>query len=169
MRRLGLPLGLVKYTSEREQAGEVRRIMRPRTIAYLVILTIAWGTLAALVLTRGDAQIEIVRNGREPYRILPDGGVANQQRLRITNQLREEQKFTVEVLSPKGTSLVVSESPVVVEADKVVTVDVVTTVAQSVFHDGQVPVRYLIRSDKGFRKEAEFLLLGPYGQDSGKP
>jgi hypothetical protein len=46
-----------------------------------------------------------------------------------------------------------------------VTVDVVTTVAQSVFHDGQVPVRYLIRSDKGFRKEADFLLLGPYSED----
>ncbi len=165
MRRIGLPIGLVKYTSEREQAGEVRRIIRPRTIVYLVILAIAWGTLAALLLTRGDAQIEIVRNGREPYRILPDGGVANQQRLRITNQLREEQKFTVEVLSPRGTSLVVSESPVVVEADKVVTVDIVTTVAQGVFHDGQVPVRYLIRSDRGFRKEADFLLLGPYGEE----
>ena len=168
MRRMGLPLGLVKYTSEREQKGGVRRIWRPRTVAYLAILLVAWGTLTVLVMRRGDAQIEIVRNGREPYRILPSGAIANQQRLRITNQRREEQKFTVEVLSPRDADLVVSEMPVVVEPSQVVTVDVVTTVAPGVFLDGQLPVKYLIRSDLGYRKEKDFLLLGPYGQGGGK-
>jgi polyferredoxin len=139
--------------------------MRPRTIAYLVILALAWGTLAALVLTRGDAQVELVRSGREAYRLLPTGEVANQLRLRITNQRRETQRFTVEVLSPKRAHLVVSESPVVVEADKLSTVDVVTMVSPEIFHDGQAAGRFLILSDRGFRKEMEFLLLGPYGEE----
>ena len=43
----------------------------------------------------------------------------------------------------------------------------VTTVPQSVFVDGQAPVRYLVTSDKGFRKEVEFLLLGPYAAARG--
>ena len=34
----GKPIGLIKYTSEREQKGGVRRIWRPRNIAYLVLL-----------------------------------------------------------------------------------------------------------------------------------
>ena len=130
------------------------------------LLTVAWGTLAALVLTRGDALVEVVRGGREPYRLLPNGVVANQQRVRITNQLPETQSFTIEVLSPKGASLVVSDSPVVVEPAALETVNAVTTVPQGVFVDGQVPVRYLVRSDKGFRREVEFLLLGPFN-DSG--
>ncbi len=166
------PIGLIKYTSEREQKGGVRRVLRPRNVAYLVLLAIAWGTLAALVLTRGDAQIEVVRGGREPYRLLPNGQVANQQRVRITNQLAETQRFTIEVLSPKGASLVVSESPVTVAPSGLVTVDVVTTVPPAVFVDGQIPVRYLVRSDKGFRKEVGFLLLGPFndaGPDGGTP
>lgn len=48
----------------------------------------------------------------------------------------------------------------------------VTTVPQGVFVDGQIPVRYLVRSDKGFRKEVGFLLLGPFndsGPASGAP
>ena len=166
------PIGLIKYTSEREQKGGVRRILRPRNLAYLVLLTIAWGTLAALVLLRGDALVEVVRGGREPYRLLPDGQVANQQRVRITNQLDQTQTFTIEVLSPKGASLVVSDSPVVVEPAGLVTVNAVTTVPQGVFVDGQIPVRYLVRSDKGFRKEVGFLLLGPFndsGPASGAP
>jgi hypothetical protein len=31
-----------------------------------------------------------------------------------------------------------------------------------VFADGQAPVRYRVRSDRGFDKEVEFLLLGPF-------
>jgi cytochrome c oxidase accessory protein FixG len=165
----GKPIGLIKYTSEREQKGGVRRIWRPRNIAYLALLTIAWGTLAVLVLTRGDALVEVVRGGREPYRLLPNGQVANQQRMRFTNQLGETQSFTVEVLAPAGASLVVGDSPVVVEPSPLLTVNAVTTVPQSLFVDGQIPVRYLVKSDKGFRKEVEFLLLGPYGPAPGKP
>jgi cytochrome c oxidase accessory protein FixG len=162
----GKPIGLIKYTSEREQKGGVRRIWRARNIAYLCLLAVAWGTLAVLVLTRGDALVEVVRGGREPYRLLPGGMVANQQRVRFTNQRAETQSFTIEVLSPKGASLVVGDSPVVVEPAALETVNAVTTVPQSVFVDGQIPVRYLVRSDKGFRKEVEFLLLGPFS-DSG--
>jgi cytochrome c oxidase accessory protein FixG len=169
MQRVGKPIGLIRYTSAREQQGGVRRILRPRTVAYLAILALAWGTLAALVVTRGDAQVEILRGGREPYRLLPTGEVANQLRLRITNRRPEVQTFTIEVLSPRGASLVVSESPVVVRPEQLVTVDLVTTVSPSVFLDGQIPGRFRMRSDRGFQKEVEFLLLGPYGQGDGNP
>jgi cytochrome c oxidase accessory protein FixG len=166
MRGQGKPIGLIKYTSEREQKGGSRRLWRLRNLAYLVLMTVAWGTLAVLLLTRADALVEVIRGGREPYRMLPTGDVANQQRVRITNQLPERQSFTIEVLSPKGATLVVSESPVTVEPDRLVTVNAVATVPRSVFVDGQAPVRYLVRSDKGFSKEVEFLLLGPYGREA---
>jgi cytochrome c oxidase accessory protein FixG len=165
----GKPIGLIKYTSEREQKGGGRRVWRARNIAYLAIMTLAWGTLAVLVLTRSDALVEVVRGGREPYRLLSTGEVANQQRVKITNQLPETQRFTIEVLSPQGARLVVSESPVVVEPDKLVTVNAVTTVPRSVFVDGQAAVRYLVRSDGGFQEEVEFLLLGPYASAGRTP
>jgi hypothetical protein len=38
----------------------------------------------------------------------------------------------------------------------------VTTVPAEVFRDGQAEVQYLVVSDRGFRKEIAFLLLGPY-------
>lgn len=162
----GKPIGLIKYTSEREQKGGVRRVWRPRNLLYLALLAIAWGTLAVLVLTRGDALVEVVRGGREPYRLLPNGQVANQQRIRITNQLDTKQTFRIEVLTPKGAALVLSEDPVAADPSELVTLNAVTTVPQGVFADGQIPARYLVTSDRGFRKEVEFLLLGPFN-DSG--
>jgi cytochrome c oxidase accessory protein FixG len=157
------PIGLIRYTSEREQKGGVRHVWRARTLIYLSLLTVTWATVGALVLTRSDALVEVRRGGRESYRLLPDGAVANQQRVRFTNQRDETQRFSIEVLSPKGATLVVSDAPVVVGPEEVVTVNVVTTVPQSVLEDGQAPVRYLVRSDRGFRKEIAFVLLGPYG------
>jgi cytochrome c oxidase accessory protein FixG len=164
MRKLGRPTGLIKFTSEKEQQGGARRLLRPRNLVYLAMMLVAWGTLATLVFTRADAVIEIVRGGREPYRLLTSGGVANQQRVRFTNQLEGTQRFDVIVLSPPDATLVLSESPIVVAPEKVVTVNAVTTVPQSRFVDGQATVRYLVTSDRGFRAEISFLLLGPFGE-----
>jgi len=163
MRKLGRPTGLIKFTSEREQQGAERRLWRPRNLAYLGLMTLAWGTFGTLVYTRADALVEVVRGGREPYRLLPTGDVANQQRLRITNQRDDTQRFTVAVVAPDGVALVLSESPIVVAPEQVVTINAVATAPRRLFADGQATVRYRITSDGGFDKEVDFLLLGPYG------
>jgi cytochrome c oxidase accessory protein FixG len=163
----GKPIGLINYTSEREQTGGARRLWRARNIAYVGLMTAAWCTFLALLLTRGDALVEVLRGGREPYRLLTTGEVANQQRVRITNQRPEAQRFTIEVLSPASAKLVVSESPMALEANQVATFNAVVTVPRGSFDDGQAPIRYLVRSDRGFRKEVDFILLGPYGASGG--
>lgn len=167
MRKLGRPTGLIKFTSEREQQGGTRRMWRPRNLAYLAFMLVAWGGFVALIATRADALVEVVRGGREPYRILNSGDVANQQRIRFTNQLEEPQRFSVEVLAPREISLVLSESPVVVAAERVVVVNAVATVPRGTFANGQATVRYLVTSDRGFRQEIEFLLLGPFDAQGG--
>lgn len=169
MRKLGKPTGLIRFTSEREQKGGVRHLWRPRTVIYLALMLLSWGTLVGLVLTRSSALVEIVRGGREPYRLLPTGEVANQQRLRITNQLDETQRFTIEVVSPDGATLVVSELPIVVAPESTVAINAVTTVPRSVFVDGQATVLYRVRSDRGFEKDVSFVLLGPFGSAGGAP
>jgi cytochrome c oxidase accessory protein FixG len=163
MLQQGKPIGLIKYTSEREQQGGVRHVWRLRNFAYLALMTLAWGLFVFFLVTRTQALVEVMRGGREPYRLLTTGEVANQQRIRITNQFPEPQTFTVEVVSPPGVSLVLSESPIVVAPDRVVAVNAVATVPRHLFEDGQAEVHYRVRSDRGFDKNITFLLLGPYG------
>ncbi len=169
MRKLGRPTGLIKFTSERQQQGGAHRLWRPRNLAYLAMMAVAWSTFGTLVFTRADAQVEIVRGGREPYRMLTTGEVANQQRIRFTNQLDQAQRFDVVIADASGAALVLSASPVMVAPQSVVTVNAVTTVPRALFADGQATVRYLITSDHGFRQELDFLLLGPFGSGGAKP
>lgn len=167
MKQQGKPIGLIKFTSETELAGGRRHLWRVRNIAYLGLMAVTWGLFAFFLLTRSDALVEILRGGREPYRLLPTGEVANQQRVRITNQIAETQQFTVEVVSPPGAKLVLADSPIPVDPDKVVAVNAVATVPREIFVDGQATIRYRVRSDKGFEQEIPFLLLGPYGNGGG--
>jgi cytochrome c oxidase accessory protein FixG len=167
MLRHGKPIGLIKYTSEHEQHGGVRKIWRPRNLIYLALMLVAWSTLGVLLVTRDLALVEIVRGGREPYRLLPTGEVANQQRIRFTNQSGEPQTFTVELVAPTGASFVVSDSPVVVGPEQLVTINAVTTVPHGAFSDGQAEARYRITSDTGYSRDVTFLLLGPF-TEAGK-
>ena len=71
------------------------------------------------------------------------------------------------MIEPREISLLLSESPVVVAAEHVVMVNAVTTVPRRFFSNGQATVRYLVTSDRGFRQEIEFLLLGPFNAQGG--
>lgn len=169
MLKLGRPTGLIRFTTEREQQGGVRHRWHARNLVYLGLMVVAWGTLIALILTRADALVEVVRGGREPYRLLTTGEVANQQRVRFTNQLDDTQRFSIAIESPAGAQLVVSESPIVVRPEQVLTVNAVTTVPRDRFVKGQATVRYLVTSDKGFHRQIEFLLLGPFETGGRNP
>ena len=162
MDREGRAPGLIRYTSERELATGEQRFWRPRLFIYFAIMCLAWGSLAAMVLLRSDAQVEIVRGGREAFRSLPDGRIANQQRLRVTNQRHDVQSFTVEIVEPEGATVLVPVSPVVVDPAQLRTVNIVTEAPHTSFVDGKVTAVYMIRSDAGFETRYEFPLLGPY-------
>ena len=162
MARHGRPAGLIRYSSQREQETGEKRFWRPRTFAYLALVVVTWTALFTMVLLRSDAQVEIVRGGREPFRALPGDVIANQQRLRITNQGHEVQRFTMEVTAPEGAELLVSVSPIVVVPAELKTVNIVTKVPKSAFTNGRAEGHYVIHSDAGFKVEQDFLLLGPY-------
>ena len=161
MTRLGRPRGLIRYTSLRELETGTRRFWRPRLFVYLAIMTVAWGALVWMGASRSPASVEILRNGREAFRMLPTGEVANQLRVRITNQLPVVQVFTVSLVSPEGAVLVVSLSPIVVEPDAVETVNLVARLPVAALPRGKVTGRFVIRSDREFTLERDFVLLGP--------
>lgn len=162
MTRLSKPRGLIRYTSLRELDTGTTRFWRPRLFVYLAIMAIAWGTLVFLGASRSEANVEILRNGRESFRMLPTGEVANQQKVRFTNYLTEPQTFTVELVAPEGATLVVSLSPILLAPDEVKTVNVVAKIPADAFQRGKVTGSYVIRSDKDFELERDFVLLGPY-------
>jgi cytochrome c oxidase accessory protein FixG len=163
MTRIGRPRGLVRYTSERELEGGTRRLLRPRLALYAVVLLAAFGAFGVLLLTRSPADVEILRGSRDPFRVLPDGQVANQLRARVTNNQPEPQTFTFELLAPAQGALVTSVSPLTVAGDGMEHVDLVVTLPRSAFAKGRAMAEVRVSSDRGLDVVKEKGLLGPYG------
>ena len=162
MERVKKPAGLIRFTSERELTTGNKQFFRPRVAMYAVLFSLAMGALLSLSVGRDQADAEILRNGREPYRLLPTGKVANMLRLRLTNRIHKDQKFTVKLQQPAAAELVVSQSPVLVPADHVGTVNIVAMLPQEAFSRGQARGLFVIESDQGLTIKHEFVLLGPY-------
>jgi polyferredoxin len=143
------------------EKGE-NRFVRPRVFVYAALLTVTFGAFVGLNLTRADAKAEILRTGREPFRVLPTGEIANLLRVRLTNQRNEPQAFTIEIQKPLDAELVVSQSPFSVEPNRVGTVDIVVKMKTGTFHNGKAEGTFVIHSDANVELTEEFLLLGPY-------
>jgi cytochrome c oxidase accessory protein FixG len=163
MLKLNKPIGLVRYTSLRDLGSGEKRFVRPRLFIYAGLLTLTIGAFIGLNLTRAEAKAEILRTGREPYRLLPTGQIANLLRVRLTNQRDTPQAITIELSEPQSAELVVSQSPFSVEPNRVATVDIVVKVKDTkIFVRGKAEGIFIIRSDADFESKEEFLLLGPY-------
>ena len=162
MARQKKPPGLIRYTSLRELATGEKRFYRPRVAIYGLLLSVTLGALLYLTMGRNAADAEILRSGREPYRLLKTGKVANMLRLRLTNRINKDQRFTVKLNRPAGASLVVSQSPFRVLAGKVGTVAMVAMLPERTFKSGQARGLFIIESDAGFHLERPFTLLGPH-------
>ena len=163
MAQTGRDPGLVRYTSLRELGGGKRRWWRPRVAIYLALMAVVYTTFWVFFFSRHDAEVEFLRGGREAFRPLPTGQIANQLRVRFTNHRAEDQAFSLELLEPADGELVVSVSPFVVGSDAVETLNVVVKLPRGAFRDGRATGRFRVRSDKGFDRVEDFRFLGPHG------
>ena len=91
MDKMGYDKGLIRYTSgnaikERLTQPEARRrVLRPRVIAYSLILLAVAVALAASMLTRSTLRMDIIRDRGVLGREVPGGLIENIYRLQIMN------------------------------------------------------------------------------------
>lgn len=84
MGRLGQP-SLVRYSTAAEDRGEQRRVLRPRTVAYGVLLTGIAATFFGLLLTHHEIDATVNRAPGSLYTIDEDGFIRNTFLLQVEN------------------------------------------------------------------------------------
>lgn len=111
MQKIGRPLELITYDSLSTQADRAagrppkRRLVRPRTVIYaVVILLIAVGMLAVLS-GRSRLDISLLADRSPLFVRLKDGGIQNGYTLKILNMQREPSSFTLSVAGIQGLNL----------------------------------------------------------------
>lgn len=93
MRKIGLPTGLVRYSTQAEIEGAPRRILRPRLMVYSLLLGLLMVGFIYAVAHRVPVDLDVLRDRNTLYRELDDGRIENVFTVRIINKDQHTHTF----------------------------------------------------------------------------
>ena len=112
MDRIGRPKGLIAFDSERNrlahEAGRESlpvRLIRLRTVIYVVILAAIATSFLAVVTSRSDLDVNVLHDRNPLFVKLSDGGIRNGYTLKILNKAREPRRFDLTLEQPQAGAL----------------------------------------------------------------
>ncbi len=170
MEKVGLPKGLIRYSSQRSLEGEKKRV-RPRVVIYSVLLAIVVTAFTVGVATKPPVDVGLMRGRGMPFTEMPDGLVSNQVRVKVTNRTMGVGTYTVSLVgAPEGARMEVegASNPFTVASGEQMTVPVLVMLPRAAFAGtGVCDVRVRVETADGHVNEQGYRLLGPMGKGKG--
>lgn len=108
MDKIDLPRGLISYdTYDGQFDGNPDRklkvrLIRPRTIAYGLILAFVGAIMLFTLLNRSILDVNVIRDRNPLFVTLSDGSIRNGYTVKILNKLHDVRKYRVKVSGPVG-------------------------------------------------------------------
>ncbi|EMI58370.1 cytochrome c oxidase accessory protein CcoG [Rhodopirellula sallentina] len=105
MEKVGLPTGLIRYSSQDEIARKPKKLLRARTIVYPIILLAVMSGFAYAVSSKVGFDARLLRGKGAPFSINNNGSVNNSFKLRLVNRTHDDQNYTITIDQPEGVTL----------------------------------------------------------------
>ena len=105
MRRVGRPEGLIRLTSHEAIRTGRAHPLSGRVKAYAAIWILLVGAVGALLATRPDIDVLILRQPGTLYTTTADGDLANFYTVQAFNRTGRPVRFTIDVVEPRGASV----------------------------------------------------------------
>jgi cytochrome c oxidase accessory protein FixG len=163
MDKVDRPRGLIRYTSQQILESGKRRILRPRVIAYPLLLLAVFLALGLALAEKDPADITILRGLGSPFVELPSGEISNQIRVKIVNRSGAPREYLIELVEPADLKLVAPQNPVPLADRGVETATVFVIAERDRFSAGEREVTFRVSDGARFAKEMPYVLLGPKG------
>jgi cytochrome c oxidase accessory protein FixG len=168
---------LSQQAAKKAGRHEPVRLVRPRTIIYLVVLTVAMIGMTVALLTRSTVELSVQRDRAPVFVPLADGSLRNGYTVKIVNKTQRHTTFDLTVGGLTGAMLVVAEGdPNLVPAlrmpsapDEVATFRVLVTARPVALPDGSQPVEFVLRdAETGSQTVYHSTFMGPPGYPAGR-
>jgi len=173
MTKLKKPTGLIRYESLRGLEGKPRHNVRPRTILYFTLLSLAITGLSLSLAKKPIVEVAVVRALEAPYRYAGAGAEAkilNHFKIRLSNQSRADRNIHFEVdeeARRAGVELVTALRPYPLKAGMMTQVDVFIHFPREILQEGERKIRIGItdedtKTGEKNHNEKEITLVGPF-------
>jgi cytochrome c oxidase accessory protein FixG len=163
MDKVGLPAGLIRYTSQDALANKPRRMLRARTIIYPLLLVGVISGLAYAISTKYGFDARIIRGKGAPFTTVDRGLISNTFNLRLVNRTDSSQHYTLKVVTPESANLeIIDEGTLDLESNESSLVPLsVRFPGFLTAGDGNEPITLEVVDSSQNRHEVSFRLLGP--------
>jgi cytochrome c oxidase accessory protein FixG len=161
MTRLGRANGLVRYSSQAELDGGVRRLVRARTIVYPTLLAVAAGVLALVLARRTGTELWVERVQGPSFVELPDGRISAQGRLKIENEGDGERRYHLSLTGSPNAELRLPQDSWLVKPHHAIEIPLFVDVPRGSLVRGERRVYVRVDESSGFERVVTVTLLGP--------
>jgi len=158
MDKVGRPRELITFDSERNQAlaaeGKPKRmrIVRPRTIAYVVVLALLIGAMAIGLSSRSTLELTLAHDRSPLFVTLSDGDIRNGYEVRILNKTHEEGVYTLALDGIEGATMSIAgqatddvvEATLTAQPDSIASYRVFVTVPAADLTSDRVPLNFIL-------------------------
>ena len=119
---VGRPRGLIRYDTENNQLGRSRaralsekfvdtlRIIRPRTLYYMVIICVIGGAMLYGLITRSPLDLHVIHDRNPMFVKLSDGSTRNNYTIKIMNMTHDDKDYALEINGVPDTRIKVEGS-----------------------------------------------------------
>ncbi len=105
MEKMDYEKGLISYTTEHRLEGKTSNIIRPKVMAYAVLLLIMIGAFSYSILTRIPLELDVIRDRGALYQLTGMGQIENSYTLKILNMSDQEQRLRLSVSGLEGLKI----------------------------------------------------------------
>jgi cytochrome c oxidase accessory protein FixG len=105
MDRLEYPRDLISYTTDNAAHGKKTRVLRPRIMVYMALLTVLFTLLGMSLANRTPLIVDVIRDRNSLFREIGSEIIENSYTLKIINQSNVSQDFRVSVSGLENAEL----------------------------------------------------------------
>ncbi len=164
MDKVGLPKGLIRYSSQDALEGKPPRILRARTLAYPLILLVVVSGLVFAISTKYSFDARILRGKGAPFTRVERGVISNSFNIRLVNRTDTTQRYSISLDKPLDAEIeLVDPETLDIEAGQSKLVPVhVRFPSYLTIGAGNAPVEFVIRDASEHEKKTSSTLIGPH-------
>lgn len=169
MDRVGRERGLIRYTSLSAVEKGARRILTPRVVGYVGVLTVLLCVATYFFSSRAEVEAVILREPGKLYTELADGRLANFYSMKIFNKTFVEIPVEVRVDQPAGGEIVYLGEAAVVKPQGILEARFFLALPKNILSPGHTEVRFSVYAGGELVGEEVSGFLAPHDIGKGRP
>jgi cytochrome c oxidase accessory protein FixG len=147
MDKVGRPRGLIRYDSTAGLQGTAHKILRPRSILYVIIMILVTTLLTVKLRARETVDFAVVRPPGTPYIVQDDGKVRNMFQINVTNVDPGPHAVKFQVDGPAGLEYLIPGEPFQLASGERIKVEAFVMLPDSLVKESSTQLKFQMLND----------------------